>query len=283
MTSAGSRALFGLSLVTLVAGGVAMAATPDRLAMALLFTAAVVAVLVGLGMIQAGGPADAAARAGLVSSTDAQAPSAAPIVAALAGGVAVLGLALGLVAYAAAILLALAAAFFWLSDTHRTSRLHVSRVSDRVSERLTLPIAIPVLATATLALLAISVSRILLASTKSGAVAVAGVVATIFLIGGCLAAARPRSTRQQFWAVTIVALLAVAGLGVAGVIKGETPIKHHGEKGHSDTGHSDTGHSDTGHSDKATEGHSDQGAAGSGEMGSDGHSTAEAPATTAAA
>ena len=273
MTSAGSRALFGLSLVTLVAGGVAMAATPDRLAMALLFTAAVVAVLVGLGMIQAGGPADAAARAGLVSSTDAQAPSAAPIVAALAGGVAVLGLALGLVAYAAAILLALAAAFFWLSDTHRTSRLHVSRVSDRVSERLTLPIAIPVLATATLALLAISVSRILLASTKSGAVAVAGVVATIFLIGGCLAAARPRSTRQQFWAVTIVALLAVAGLGVAGVIKGETPIKHHGEKGHSDTGHSD----------KATEGHSDQGAAGSGEMGSDGHSTAEAPATTAAA
>lgn len=280
MTSAGSRALFGLSLVTLVAGGVAMAATPDRLAMALLFTAAVVAVLVGLGMIQAGGPADAAARAGLVSSTDAQAPSAAPIVAALAGGVAVLGLALGLVAYAAAILLALAAAFFWLSDTHRTSRLHVSRVSDRVSERLTLPIAIPVLATATLGLLAISVSRILLASTKSGAVAVAGVVATIFLIGGCLAAARPRSTRQQFWAVAIVALLAVAGLGVAGVIRGETPIKHHGEKGHSDTGHSDKGAA--GHSDKGAAGHSDTSAAGTGEMGSDGHSTADAPATTAA-
>jgi hypothetical protein len=104
-------------------------------------------------------------------------------------------------------------------------------VSARVSERLTLPVAIPVVGAIVVALLALSVSRILLASTKNGAVAVAGVVATLFLIGGSLAAARPRSSKQQFWAVTVVGLLAVAGLGVAGLVRGETPIKHHGEKG----------------------------------------------------
>lgn len=231
MTSAGSRALFGLSALTVFAAAITMANTPDRVGVALLFTSVVVTAMVGIVMIQAAGPADVGVRTGAVASTDRPAPSAAPVFAALAGGVAVLGLALGMVAYAAAALVGMYAAFLWLADAHRTNHGYVARVSERVSERLTLPVAIPVISAVVIGLLAISVSRILLASTKNGAVAVAGVVATMFLIGGCLAAARPKTTKQQFWAVTVVGLLAVAGLGVAGLIRGETPIKHHGEKG----------------------------------------------------
>ncbi len=174
-------------------------------------------------------------------------------------------MALGMLAYAGAIILAIGAAFYWLSDTHRTSRFHVDRVSARVSERLTMPVAIPVLAAGTLALFSISVSRILLASTKSAAVAVAGVVSIIFLLGGILAAARPRSTRQQFVAVAVVAILSVVGLGVAGVIKGEAPLKHHGDSKE--------------HGADASHGAEGTGAAEAGAAEGDGHSSTD---TTAA-
>jgi hypothetical protein len=260
MTSAGSRAVYGLSVLTLIAAGIAMAATPDRMGVTLLFTAGLVSVLLALLLGQAGGPADAGAVQGRSASTDTPAPSAAPIFGALAGGVAVLGLALGMLAYAGAALLALYAAFLWLSGAHRSSSRHVNAVSDRVSERLTMPVGIPVLAAGLIAVIAISISRILLASTKNGAVAVAGVVAIVFLVGGSLAAARPRSSRQQFRTVAVLALLAVVALGVAGVVRGETPIKHHGEssgEGKAGEGKAgDAGHSSDGEAKPAEEGES---------------------------
>jgi hypothetical protein len=250
---AGSRSIYGISVIALFAAIATTLQTPDRVGVALLFTAFVALVVVGSGVTNAAGPADSAARNGLAASVDGQAPSEAPFLAALAGGVAVLGLALGALAYAVAIVLAVLAAFAWLSSTHRTNPFHVSRVSDRISERGTLPFALPIIATLLIGVVAVSISRILLASTKNGAVAVAGVVAIVFLMGGIIAAIRPRSSRAQFWTVAVVGLLAVAGLGVAGIVRGETEIEHHEEKGHS-TGTAE-GKSGEGHSEG--EGHSD--------------------------
>jgi hypothetical protein len=249
---AGSRAIYGISVIALIAAIFTTLQTPDRIGVALLFTAFVALIFIGTGVTNAAGPADMAGRNGLASSADSQSPSEAPFLLALAGGVAVLGLALGAVAYGVAIALTVLAAFAWLSSAHRTNPFHVNKVSDRISERGTLPFALPILATLLIAVVAISISRILLASTKNGAVAVAGVVAVVFLLGGIIAAVRPRTSRAQFWTVAVVGLLAVIGLGVAGVVRGETEIKHHGdEKGESSEKTSGEGHS----SDKAaTEG-----------------------------
>jgi hypothetical protein len=91
----------------------------------------------------------------------------------------------------------------------------------RLRNRLMNPIEFPVAGALAVAIVVLSFSRVFLAVSELGAVAVAGVAATVILFGGALLAARPSLSPNVIVAVLLVAAVVVIGLGVAGGVEGE--------------------------------------------------------------
>jgi hypothetical protein len=91
----------------------------------------------------------------------------------------------------------------------------------RIRNRLMNPIEFPAAAALALVVIAVSVSRALLAVSELGAVWVAGVAATVILLLGALVASRPRLSSNVVVALLLVAAIVVIGLGIAGGVAGE--------------------------------------------------------------
>lgn len=243
MFNLGSRALLITSALALVASLAYAATSTDRLGLALLAGACVLAsVLAGAGVVGTGA-ADRFVFTGDVDPARSVAvPSSfAPICAALGVGCVVVGAALGAPFYAAAIAVGVASGVSWFVSAGRQGPAYVPAVARRVSDSITVPFGLPVAATGLILIIAASISRTLLAVSKTASWIIVLVFAAAVFFGGILIAMRPRITRRMMVAAITVTVLSVAAMAVVGLAQGERSFEHHEKAGE-------------GHSEKAGDG-----------------------------
>jgi hypothetical protein len=161
--------------------------------------------------------------------------SYAPIAVALAGVGLLIGLAANTpLALASAFVIA-AAALVW------TTRAWANRASDddatnsAMYERLMEPWRVPVVSLAVVAIVVLGVSRLLLATTKTGSVVVFVLIAVAFFGITALIASRPRMPRNALAVLILITVLIVLGSAIAGLVVGQREFKDY-SKYHSSIG-----------------------------------------------
>lgn len=151
--------------------------------------------------------------------------SYAPIAVALAG----VGLLIGL---AASTPLAMASAFVIAATAVVwTTRAWANRATDddatnsAMYERLMEPWRVPVMSVVIVAIVVLGVSRLLLATTKTGSVVVFVLIAIAFFGITALIASRPRMPRNALALLILLTVLIVLGSAIAGLVVGQREFK----------------------------------------------------------
>jgi hypothetical protein len=103
------------------------------------------------------------------------------------------------------------------------------QINHELYERFIEPFRVPVLSFVVVLGVAIALSRVLLAVSKTGAVVVFIVVGSLILLGASLIAARPAITKNAITITLFIGAIAVIGAGIAAAVVGERDIEHHGE------------------------------------------------------
>jgi len=137
----------------------------------------------------------------------------------------------------AGVLAVVAATAGWFAKAWSEDAAWSPKVRERVSLRLLVPVGLPVAAFLLAASIAVSMSRILLAVSKNGAVAIALVAALAILSACAWVAARPRINSSALLTLVALAVVSMAGAGITGVAAGEREFHHaageeHGEAVH---------------------------------------------------
>ncbi len=238
MFNLGSRALFVTSALALVASLVYAGLSTDRLGLALLLGATALAALLGGAGVVATGAADRFVFTGEIDpGRSTPVPSSlAPICAALGVGCLIAGAALGAAFVGAGIAIGVASGVAWFVSAGRQGPAYVPAVSRRVSDSITVPVGLPVAATGLILILAVSISRTLLAVNKTASWIIVLIFAAAVFFGGILIAMRPKITRRTMVAAITVTALAVGAMAAVGLANGERSFEH-GEK--SGEGHSE--------------------------------------------
>jgi plastocyanin len=203
---------------------------------ALLFASAFfVALMAGLSLVATLGPDDALIGVGVDSEeaeaaepwrTSVPAPSPWPLIAALAVATVAVGFAVDASLVGAGLLIGLVAFAGWLAQAWREYPGWSTRLSERMDDRLVLPAGLPVAAFVVVALIAVSISRVLLAVPKDPAVVVALVVAVVILFV-CSLLAATKLTPGAIAGLAVVAALLTGGAGVVGAAAGEREFHPH--------------------------------------------------------
>ena len=240
MLSPASRLLLAVTLAGL-GTGIAYQAVVDERAGTMLFLFLAVAALMAC-VATAGAfvpdqapvvPSDAPPPERRATTTGAPArgtgwPAGAAVAVAVLGATAAAGGPVVLVGVIAVV----AAGAGWFAKVWSEDPTWTPRLRERVSLRLLVPVALPVAMFLLAATIAISVSRILLAVSKDGAVLIAFVVA-VAILGACTwVATRPRVASSAILALVALAVVSMAGAGITGVAAGERefhPHEGHGE------------------------------------------------------
>lgn len=233
MFNLGSRALFVTSALALVASLFYAGLSTDRLGLALLFGAAVLAALLGGAGVVATGAADRFVFTGDIDPGR-QVPvpsSAAPICAALGAGCLIAGAALGAAFVAAGIAIGVASGIAWFVSSGRQGPAYVPAVARRVSDSITVPFGLPVAATGLILILAVSISRTLLSVSKTASWIIVLIFAAAVFFGGILISLRPKITRRTMVAAITVTVLAVGAMAAVGLANGERKFEHHEKHG----------------------------------------------------
>jgi hypothetical protein len=150
-----------------------------------------------------------------------QLPAAWPLLGAISLAVLVLGAASeGGVVIIAGVLMAVAG-IGWAFQAWAESPIYTPRYARRIRDRLVIPVGLPVLVLALIAIVTISLSRIFLALPENGTRAVALAVAAVILISGFVIAASDRMARTALLLLVGFAFLCLLGAGIAGVAHGE--------------------------------------------------------------
>ena len=196
------------------------------------------AVMLALGAFQSAlrdGDAEATAEIEGIDVADLPAPigpqgmSIWPLACAFGGGIVVVGLAFStFLVYAGAVLL-FVGAFEWTARawSERTTADTAAGVAYR--EHLMHPVEIPVASVLIIAVIAVAVSRVLLAVPKSAAVyVIIGLAAVVFGLANLLAR-RPDLKGRVVGVAALVGVLVIIGAGIAGGIAGEREIEEHHE------------------------------------------------------
>ena len=232
MFTLGSRSLFVTSVLSFVASVVYAGQSTDRLGLAILVTAAVLSAFLGAAAMVGTGAADRFVYTGDIDASRSVAvPSSfAPICAAVGTGCLVGGAALGAPLYAAAIVIAGASGVAWFISAGQQNPNYVPAVAKRVSDGIAVPFGLPVVAFGLIAIIAISISRTLLAVGKTASWIVVLIFAAAVFFGGILLALRPRLTRRMMTLGVAVTVVAVVAMAAAGLIAGQRKFEHHEEK-----------------------------------------------------
>jgi hypothetical protein len=228
MFSTSTKTFGALTVFTSMLAMLVASIQPDRAAVTILMVAALCFGLVTAAGRNATGHNDRAGVAG-ASTTANRAPrnSYAPALAAIGGGVMVLGAALGAPAYIAGALALLVAGGLWLSDTWREHPLSTPKLSAQVSRSFSLPIVMPLLSLVLIAFIAISFSLVFFSFPESQSYIVASVIAVLIFGGGFILAFLPaKAGRAKFLSLAALLLVTIAALGVVGYVRGEP---EHGE------------------------------------------------------
>jgi plastocyanin len=220
--------LSGASGVLAVGYGIA---DGERGGAVLLVAACVAALLAAVAVIGALGPdlvedpqPDEVPAPVTFGPVDAARPSPWPLVVAVAATTIAVGAAEGPAYVVGGGIVALVAALGWVAQAWREHPSFSPRIRARLSSRVVVPGLLPVLAFLVAAVIAISVSRILLAVSKNGSVAVALTAATVILAACAVVATRPRLSSSALGALAVVGALLAGTAGIVGAAAGERTI-----------------------------------------------------------
>jgi len=223
----GSKALFalaGLGLIASIAYGVA---TKDSSATTVLGFVAVGAFALGVAVLLAGADQEpwVATDAPLAEQPPAGGrgllPSAFPLVAAAAFGTLALAAATNVVVGVVGLVLAAVAGLGWLFQVWTEDGTYSAGYGLRIKERLLLPVGLPVGVVALVGAIAISVSRVFLALPEKGTRVAAIVIAIVILLSAFAIASSKRVARTALVLLTTFAFVAVIAAGIAGQAHGE--------------------------------------------------------------
>jgi hypothetical protein len=206
-------------------------------------------ILVGLGMVclllavahAAFRDADATAAAQLLrldappSPQRPVSPSLWPVLGALGAGVLVVGLAVSPVLFWVGMILLAATVVEWMMEAWADRATGDPAVNRELRDRIMLPIELPVLAFAGIAVLVLAVSRIFLATSKEAAVWVAAVVAGLVFVAGIVATQVKRVPRGLIGGVLVVGVLGTIVGGVVAAAAGPREFEEH--HGHAEEEH----------------------------------------------
>jgi len=229
-----TKSLLGLGMAALAAAVVYGVAANEGSATSVLAFTGVAAIALGLATLSTGSdrPPVPAAEGPVPHYPPAgrrpMYPSIFPLAAALAVGVLAVGAATNAVIVVPGLIVTAAALLGWLFQTWTEHPVFSARFGARLSDRLLVPLGLPVAVFSLVLIIALSLSRVLLALPESGSRAVALAVAVVILGGGFIVASQERVARAALSLLCVVAFVAVVGAGAAGLAHGE---RHFEKKG----------------------------------------------------
>ena len=155
-------------------------------------------------------------------------PNFMPALAAFAFVVMLVGLATRTPLYATVgLVVSIIAGFVWTLRTWAERATGDETANTELYHRLIDPLRTPVIALLSIGVVAIGLSRVLLAVSKSNSVIVFGVVAALFFIVATVLAIRPSSARSVTTVLVILGAIAVIIAGVLGAVHGERKFEEH--------------------------------------------------------
>ena len=162
-----------------------------------------------------------------VSAGETPRASAWPAAAAAAVAFTTAGAALGVPVLLGGIVLLVVTTGGWFAKVWSEHPSWTRPVRQRVSSRLLVPLGLPVAAFGLAAVIAVSMSRVLLAIPKDASVLVAIVVAVVVLLACFWVASRPRLGSSVLVALAVLAATSTVGAGIAGAVAGERHFERH--------------------------------------------------------
>jgi plastocyanin len=234
MINTAAKLSFALAAVAVVMGAGYGIVVQESAGTTILLAAGVAALLAGAAFLLSG----ATDRAKLVGpdtpletvSVDRSLltkPSPWPLVATIAATLFAVGAATGQVLIIIGLIAGLLAAVGWTAQDWEEHPTSTRAVQSRVIERFVMPIGTPLMVFALVAVIVISISRVLLAVNKDASVAVALGLAAVFLVAFFLISARPPAKSTMLVGLAAVTVLALVAAGSVGAAKGERKFEEH--------------------------------------------------------
>lgn len=231
----------GGDLLGVITGGL-VGDVGDQVGYAILLMAASVLALLGfISVLTRDGDAEAVAiRAGVASVPPVQQPADPSYWGAIAAfGVAalIIGLALSPIFYALGIAVLAVTALMWSVQAWADRATGDAEANRIIRGRVLGPVELPMLSMLGIAAVAIGVSRVFLAASKTGAT-VAGALFTVFVFGTAVLMSKVDLKRNVVNGIVALGALAILAGGIVGAAIGERSFEHHGED-HSGEDHSE--------------------------------------------
>ncbi len=231
-----SRVLLALTVASAALAGAYFVADGDRTGVVLLVFLAVAGLVGGLSTAGNAVP-DIAPPVAADSPPGRTAVSASvprgsgwPLAAAVSLTVLAVGAVVGVPVVLGGVILLLVVTGGWFARAWSEHPTWTRTVRLRVSSRLLAPIGLPIGGFLLAAVIAVSMSRILLAVSKNAATGVA-IAAAVAIFTACYwVASRPRLGSSVIVALSVLAATSTVGAGIAGAIGGERRFEHHEEK-----------------------------------------------------
>ena len=158
-----------------------------------------------------------------------------PVVASFGVGAAAVGLVLHPMVFVLGLALITLSLVEWTMDAWADRATGDATANRELRNRIMAPIEIPVIGALAVGVIVLAASRILLTVSQMEAVAVAGVVAALILVGAWVYVARPGLGRRLVRVLgTVAALLLLVG-GVLAAVAGERDFGHHTDETHEES------------------------------------------------
>ncbi len=165
-----------------------------------------------------------------------------PVATGLGLGTVILGLAVHPAVFAVGAAILGLIALEWTMEAWADRATGDPDANRELRDRIMGPIELPMMAAVGVTVLALSISRILLAVSIAGSVIVASLLALIIFGGATFLAIGPELNRKMVNGMLALGLVGVVGAGIVSAVIGEREIEHHDEHGE-DEEHGDD-HSD---------------------------------------
>ena len=154
-----------------------------------------------------------------------------PIVTAFSLALMTLGLAVGPVLFSIGAAALAIAAIEWAIKSWSERATGDPEVNRTIRNRMMYPVELPTAGLILIAIVVYCFSRILLTSSKDGAIWVASIIGLLIFAVAVLIGTRPQVRRGALVGALLVGAAAVLAIGIYGRVKGEHPLEHEGGEG----------------------------------------------------
>lgn len=233
MLSLGTKSLFGFGVATFVASVAYGVATNEGSGATVLAFVAAGAVALAVVSLAAGPdripvPADGPALQNAPAGARPAFPSVWPLVAAISVGLLAIAATTNWIVLVAGIVVGTLAYVGWLLQAWSEDPTFTARFGLRLQDRFLVPLGLPLSVFGLILVIALSLSRVLLATPEQGSRAIALAVAVLILGGAFFVTSQERMARAALSLLSAVALVAVVAAGAVGLAHGE---RHFEKKG----------------------------------------------------